>query len=307
MKVLITGANGFLGSHLVESFAEDSELSILGIYHRKREKLPSRCSVGFSYQQVELANRENTYEIFKNNSVEAVVHTAASISTRSDSNYIVEALENNVRSQANLVSAAIDYGCKRYVYCSTISVYGPAPEGNGLLTESHPKTFTDIYGWSKYAAEEILRVKAQEQRIMNGVTLRFAGIHGGDRESGVIYRMLSAALLGEPIQVDEPESRFRFLFIDDAVEAIKLALFTPLPARYNCYNVAGREIYTLGELAAEIKKIIGSSSEIHANPGGSSRNQALDISRIERDMNFCPTTLSQNLQRLVRTADVKAF
>ena len=307
MNVLITGANGFLGSQLMESFRGDREVSILGIYHRGKENVPGMASGRFSYLRADLASREAAYEIFKNNSIEAVIHAAASISKRNDSDYIVDALENNVRSQANLVSAAIDCGCKRYVYCSTISVYGCAPGENGLLIENDPKIFTDVYGWSKYAAEEILRVKTQKQRVMRGVTLRFSGVHGGGRESGVIYRMVRGALLGEPIKVDEPESRFRFLFIDDAVQAVKLALFSHVPAWYNCYNVAGKDICSLGELAIEIKRMTGSSSEILISPGGTSRNQALDISRIERDMNFSPQTLRENLHHFVRTADVKSI
>jgi len=307
VNVLITGANGFLGSQLMKSFGGNREVSVLGIYHRRKENLPGRASGRFSYQYADLANKEDAYEIFKNNSIEAVIHAAACISKRNDSDYIADALENNVRSQANLVSAAIEYDCKRYVYCSTIGVYGCAPEENGLLIENDPKAFTDVYGWSKYAAEEILRVKTQKQRIMKGVTLRFAGVHGRGRESGVIYRMVRAALLGEPIKVDEPESRFRFLFMGDAVQAIKLALFSDVPALYNCYNVAGRDICSLLELAIEIKKITGSSSEILISPGGTPRSQALDISRIERDMNFSPQTLRENLHQFVRTADVKAI
>ena len=149
MNILITGANGFLGSRLVESFDDDSGVSILGTLHRRKGSLRRKASRKLSYLWAELADREKTYEIFKQNCIEAVIHAAASISKRNDADYLVEALDNNVRSQANLISAAVECGCKRYVYCSSISVYGRIPEKSGFLSENDPKAFADIYGWSK--------------------------------------------------------------------------------------------------------------------------------------------------------------
>ncbi|MDD5681500.1 MAG: hypothetical protein PHI59_09705, partial [Candidatus Omnitrophica bacterium] len=93
--------------------------------------------------------------------------------------------------------------------------------------------------------------------------------------------------------------RFRFLFVDDAVQSIMLSLFSKTAAPYRCYNVAGEEIITLKELAQQIFEIAGNPGRVVYNKDAGIRNRVLNIDRIKKELKFEPKTLKENLKLMV--------
>ena len=90
------------------------------------------------------------------------------------------------------------------------------------------------------------------------------------------------------------------LFVDDAVEALLSALRADASGTSSCYNVAGKEIHTLEELATKVVAVSGSSSAIEVRDNGRMRNQVMDITRIESELGFRPRPLEQNLAHYCR-------
>jgi len=295
-SVLITGANGFLGSSLVATLFSESGLKLVGLYRNKEDRLLRNAEETLAYVRCDLRDREAISSIFRTFQIEAVVHTAAAVSSRDDEDYLVEALRDNIQSQANLVCAALQHGCRRFIFCSTLSVYGSHLRRKTGFRENDPALPSSVYGWSKYSAEEILRVKAEASEVTQGVTLRFSGIHGPGRESGVVYNLLRSGLGGKVVTIRESRSRFRFLFVDDAVKAIRLALSGKLIEKYNCFNVAGGEIATLGELVRVVKRLPGNFCRVDIIEDSQERNQVLDIRKIRNELGFCPGTLAEKLK-----------
>jgi len=299
MKILVTGANGFLASFLIPILLEEKDVFVCGVYRNKTDRLIQDMPRNLVYERSDLSDTPNVSKLFKKYNFDAIIHTAGSISKRNDYNYLQQSIRDNMVSQENLVNEALRYKCKRYIFCSSISAYGDsAKSGSGFSEDDLPEP-RNVYGWSKYTAEELLRVKTRSQTVMKGIVLRFAGIHGVGRQSGVIYTIINSALHEERLAINEPKSRFRFLFADDAAQAIMLALFSKQMTPYRCYNVAGEETVTLDELARQIFKITGRSNRISYNKEGSSRSQVLNIDKIKRDLKFRPRTLTENLKSMV--------
>lgn len=291
---MVTGANGFLGSNLITSLLEKDEVSILGVYHNKKDRLQRFENKRIKCFQCDLSNRQFVQKMFKLHPVDAVIHAAASINEKDNAEYIFDAINSNILSQSNLVTEAQSIGCSRFIYCSSISVYGHSIKGEEIKEEDKPCP-KNIYGWSKNSAEDFLRVALQLNNKLMGVSLRFAGIHGAGRLSGVIYQMVKSALSGDEISVIEPESQFRILFVEDAVQAILLSLICNLKERYQCYNVAGRDIVNLAELASKITSAIESKGRIKKYVTSRVRYEVQSISKIQNDLGYTPKSLSEHL------------
>ena len=134
---------------------------------------------------------------------------------------------------------------------------------------------------------------------MKSVSLRFSGIHGQGRTTGVVYKMIKSALAGEPIKVNEPLSRFKLLFVDDAIQTICLTLFKKNRSLYTCYNVAGKDILSLTELVEKIKNATDSTSKIHLLENSTARNKVLNTKKIEKELKYKPDNIDNHLRKFI--------
>lgn len=298
-RVLVTGANGFLASHLIPALLDRGDIFICGTYRRAINRLIQKPPHNLAYEQCDLSDVPGVEGLFRKYRFDAIVHTAGSISTRNDYDYLQESIRDNMASQENLVNEALKHGCKLYIFCSSISSYGDSAQRKDGFREDDIPQPRDVYGWSKYTSEELLRIKTKNQDTMNSIVLRLAGIHGPSRQNGAVYNIARSAVSEEEIVINEPKSLFRFLFVDDAAQAIILALFNRPAAHHVCYNVAGEEIVSLGELAQEIFEISGRSGRITYNKGGKMRNQVMNIDKIKKELKFKPKTLKENLKSMI--------
>ena len=299
INVMVTGGNGFLGSHIIKELITIKGIFVYGIYHNNAHRLIRDETKNLVYLRCDLSNREAVFRIFEKNPITVIIHAAASISTSNDPEYLLEAMRDNISSQANLVSEGLNHDCKLFIYCSSIDVYGDSTlYKNGINEDILPRPM-NIYGWSKHAAEESLSIMTKNKKKMKGVSLRFSGIHGQGRTTGVVYKMIKSALAGELIKVDEPRSRFRLLFVDDAIQAICLTLFKKHQSVYTCYNVTGKDILSLAELAEKIKTATASSSKIHLLENSKTRNKILSTEKIEKELKYKPDNTDNNLRKFI--------
>jgi nucleoside-diphosphate-sugar epimerase len=205
---------------------------------------------------------------------------------------------------ANLLAESMRKGCKLFLFCSSVSVYGDIliSESDTKSTKKRisedvwPKPFS-YYGCSKLSAEALLRICA-ESSSMKGVCLRLAGTHGPGRKNGVFYNMVTNALRGKPLRVEEPRSRFRLLFLDDAIQAMVACLQAPTKENYRCYNVASKDVFTLSELAKQIITYTGSKSSLDIHDRGRVRNQVWSIDRICKETEFRPKSLEKHISMM---------
>jgi len=287
--LLVTGANSFVGSNLIRFLVHRNEFQIVATYRNNKEALMNPCPSHLKYVHCDLSDINSVCNIFKHYDIKHIIHLAAAVPNKSEANYAESLERDNILPLNNLLELARNKSCKRFIFTSSISVYEGLESSKNELLESLKLSPVSTYGKSKLHGENLLSQNSGE--ILKGVSLRFSGVHGVGKVRGAVYNFIKAALVHEPLNIFEPNSLFRFLFVDDAIQSILLSLNKKLPDSYCCYNVAGKEKISLLELAKLVVKLTKSKSVLNEAKNKIVRNQALNIKQICADLDFMPSPL----------------
>jgi nucleoside-diphosphate-sugar epimerase len=219
MRVFLTGATGFVGSHVARYLlAEGHTLQALV---RRRSDTADLERLGVERAIVSLNDfRGLTHAI---EGCDAVVHIAGLIKSRSDG----EMLEVNARCTATLGRAALA-ACPdltRFVYVSSIAAAGPGPADLRPMREQDPARPVSVYGRSKRLGEEHLIALADRLPL---TILRPPVVYGPrDRELLKVFRMVKARLM---LVRGRGEARVSLIYVEDLARAVALSLTTPHPS-----------------------------------------------------------------------------
>jgi dTDP-glucose 4,6-dehydratase len=291
--LLVTGADSFIGSAFIRRIVHDSDIPVVAIYRHSQTRQINSLPANLQYVRCDLANPAEVNRLFENFEFETIVHAAGARPVLNEALLGSTAVRDTIQTTANLSDAAEKQRCRKFVFTSAIGVYDGIEQPADGFHEDMRLAPSTIFGWSKLAAENLMRLYTSYG--MNLVTLRFPGVHGWGKNYGVVHTMLQRALRGAPLSISEPESRFRLLFIDDAVEALLLAVRIYPENSYTCFNVAGDEISTLPELAKEILSVTGSESEVLCSENSRARSQVLNTDLAKRELGFSPRAMRHHL------------
>lgn len=322
--ILVTGAAGFLGSHLSQRLLDRGD-EVVGVDDFNDYYDPSlkqaradglRINHGFRFFEGDIADRSFMTELFRSQRPENVVHLAAQAGVRHS------LVDPYVYIQSNLVGFAnVLEGCRRVevehlVYASSSSVYG----ANSALPYSekqpvgHP---VSLYSASKRANELMAHSYAHLFSIPC-TGLRYFTVYGPwGRPDMAYYRFAQSILEGRTIQLYNRGRMSRdFTFIDDAVEATIRILDKPAApdpdwssdrpdlatgsAPFRVYNVGTGRTVTLHEFVQALEKALGCKAKIEPMPmqPGDVRATRADVERLMRDFDYRPQVpIEEGLQR----------
>ena len=303
MKVLVTGAAGFIASRLCRRLLDDG-LDVHGLdcftdyyprWIKTRNLQPLLKDRRFKFTEADL-NDCPLGRILR--SVESVYHLAAQAGVRASWGRSFESyIRHNIAATQRLLEAAKDRPLRKIVYASSSSVYGLTPDLP--MTETSPLIPISPYGVTKLAAEQLAYLYHKNHGLPV-VSLRFFTVFGpGQRPDMAFHKFFKAILEGREIPVFGDGSQTRdFTYIDDIVEALRSAERVGAPGEV--YNVGGGHRERLSDLFPVLEEITGRPVKIRKieSQKGDAPHTFASIEKARRDLGFSPRTpLRDGLER----------
>ena len=271
LTCLVTGGAGFMGAHVARDLLNRPELRDARIVVLDdlsggfRENVPDDPRVDFV--QGSVTDAELIDELFDKHSFRYVWHLAA---------YAAEGLShfirrfnytNNLIGSVNLINASVRHETERFVFTSSIAVYGSAQVP---MTEQTVPCPEDPYGVSKYAVELDLRA-AHETFGLNYTVFRPHNVYGeyqhiGDRYRNVVGIFMNRIMRGETLPVfGTGEQKRAFSYVGDVTPQIAAAPFVP-ESRNKVFNVGANQAVSVNELARTVAGEFGVAPAIEYLP-----------------------------------------
>lgn len=316
MKILVTGAAGFIGFALTKRLLERGDV-VLGLdnlndYYdvslkKSRLKILEQYE-HFQFKKVDLADKKNLDETFREFTPQRVANLAAQAGVRYSLEHPQTYIDSNITGFLNILEACRHYGCEHLTYASSSSVYG----SNTLMPFSvhspteHP---VSLYAASKKANELMAHTYSHLFNIPT-TGLRFFTVYGPwGRPDMAAFKFTRAILAGEPIDVyNHGHHRRDFTYVDDIVEGVVRVIDktatpnniwsgnSPDPATshapYRVYNIGNHSPVLLSDFISTLEEVIGKEAKKNykdMQPGDVPDTFA-DCEDLKREFDYHPST-----------------
>lgn len=292
--VLITGAAGFVGSHLCESLLEKGH-RIIGLdafipYYPRPLKEQNLAGVQdnprFSFHELDLRSDELAPAL---DGVDAVIHLAAQAGLVRSWDQFDSYMTCNVQATQRLLESAVRAGVDHFVQCSTSSVYGRFATGD----ETSPLEPVSPYGITKLAAEHLCWAYAQKDALPVTVA-RLYSVYGPRQRPDMGYNIFIRRILNDElitIDGDGTDSRSN-TFVLDCVDGLTRILAQPAQSVGETFNIGGGEEVNVLQVLEMLAELTGKTPRTVHGPkrAGDQRRTAADISKARTLLGYDPTT-----------------
>ena len=323
MTVLVTGAAGFIGSSTADALLRRGE-EVIGIdnlndYYdpalkmARVERLRDAFGNAYTFEQVDFGDQDALNAFAEPHRFDRIVHVGAQAGVRYSLVNPQAYVRSNLMGQINMLELARHREVKHFVYASSSSVYG----GNETLpfrVEDRVDHPISLYAATKKADELMGESYAHLFRIpMTG--LRFFTVYGPwGRPDMAMWIFTKALYEGRPLTIfNNGEMRRDFTYIDDIVRGVIACLDRPptddgqekaggSKSPHAVYNIGNHRSEELMRMVGLIEQATGRKAEVEFQPmqPGDVKDTFADISAIQRDLGFEPTTsIDEGIPRFV--------
>ena len=314
--ILITGAAGFIGFHLAKKRLQAGD-EVVGVdnlndYYDvslKKSRLEQlKKYPNFTFEKLDISDRESVARLFKKYSFISVVNLAAQAGVRYSIKNPLAYIDTNVLGFTNMIEGSRHHKVKHLVYASTSSVYGanelqPFSESRGV---DHPLA---IYAASKKCNELIAHSYAHLYGLPS-TGLRFFTVYGPwGRPDMALFLFTRAMINDEPIKVFNFGNMVRdFTYVDDIVEGVSRAIDKPAKpnknwdpqnpdpassyAPYKIYNIGNSKPVPLMDYIHAVEKALGKKAMLEMLPmqDGDVPSTFADTTKLQEDLGYKPST-----------------
>lgn len=310
-KVLITGAAGFIGSHLskrllelgatVIGFDNINDYYDVGLKESRLEIL--RQYPSFTFVKGDLADEVAVTALFEQYQPDIVVNLAAQAGVRYSIDHPRSYIDSNIIGFFNILEACRHHEVEHLLFASSSSVYGNQQKTPFSTTDNvdHP---ISLYAATK-KSDELMAYTYSHLYGIPATGLRFFTVYGPfGRPDMAYFKFTNKIRKGEAIQIYNNGDMYRdFTYVDDIVTGIEHMLCNPPKAnelgdRYKVYNIGNNKPEKLMHFIEVLEQAIGKTAKkefLPMQPGDVYQTYA-DVSELERDFDFKPaTTIEEGL------------
>ncbi len=287
--VLVTGGCGWLGSSLVARLIGEGVEVVVA-------DLPSLIAASPSIEAdllpLDVSEPGALDSIVAQRRPEAIVHLAYLLGPASQAD-VSRALSVNCLGTAKVFDAAIDHDVRRVVWLSSSAVYGrPETYGDELISEEDLRGDTHLlYGATKRFNEQMAAIYTRD-RGLDQISLRLSlgyGPPGRDRGfSAQVSNLFEGAFSGAETRLVFPDSVQNWVYVDDVVEAIMLAL-AKVSVEHRVFNISSDETYTPAQVGDLLRERFPEAKLEFISEGEAEWPARLDYSRARAELGYQPS------------------
>ena len=294
-RVLVTGASGFIGSHVVDALVKMSAFVTAGISYTKPLKKAKRSFSSplnrILLKRVNLLSINDCLKITKN--IDIVLNFAALDGGHSfKEKHSADIMRVNSQIALNMLEASRQNSVERFLLMSSVEVYSslsPLPLYDSYFSDKSTEKFTNGYIWSKQFSEILAKTYASDYKLKIAIA-RCGNVYGPRddiNKKRIISTFISNALEGKDILIlGNPSSKRSFLYIADLLPA----LFNLVEKYSNCdpVNIASEQVISYKQLAKLVNNLVGSKSKVieKNKPSKKSIHRIIDVGKAKKILNF---------------------
>lgn len=256
MKILVTGANGFVGSAVVNSLVNNADITLRAAVRQEDHSLFAAVDI---IQVADLAADTDWGAALEN--IDVVIHTAARVHVMKDgaTDPLAEYRQINVEGTLNLARQAVTAGVKRFIFISSIKVNGEETALNSPFSGDDLPAPVDPYGLSKLEAEQGLQKIAAETG-MEVVIIRPPLVYGSNVK-GNFQTMMRWLDKGVPLPLGAIHNKRSLVALDNLVDLIVTCIDHPAAANQTFLAGDGEDLSTT-ELLQRMAKAMGKPARL---------------------------------------------
>ncbi len=315
-KILVTGGAGFIGFHLTKRLLdlnyEVMAIDNLNDYYDiklKEERLRIlEKNSSFSFRKIDIYNKEELENIFKENNFDIVINLAAQAGVRYSIDYPDSYIVSNIIGFYNILECCRNYPVKHLLFASSSSVYGKNKKVP-YSTDDKVDQPVSLYAATK-KSDELLAYAYSNLYDIKVTGLRFFTVYGPYGRPDMAYFSFTKNIIDDKeIKVFNNGDMYRdFTYIDDIVEGI-IELLDKVPLKdengvsYKIYNIGNNHPVKISKFIEILEKEIGKDAKkvyLPMQPGDVYQTYA-DITDLTKETGFVPkTSLEEGLSKFVK-------
>jgi UDP-glucuronate 4-epimerase len=297
MKVLVTGAAGFIGMHCAQRLLERGD-EVVGVdnlspYYSvklKKDRLARLKHRRFRFHKLDIARAAPLQALFRKTRPGAVLHLAAQAGVRHSLKNPQAYIQANVVGFANLLECCRAYPPSHLVFASSSSVYGANPKLP--WSESHNvDNPISLYAATK-KADELMAHTYSHLYGLNTTGLRYFTVYGPWGRPDMSPMLFASAIMqGKPIPVfNRGDMKRDFTYVDDVVEGTLRVL--DQPNKYAIYNIGNHQPVALLDYITTLERALGRKAKLALKPMqlGDVKSTYADTSALRAAVGFAPST-----------------
>ncbi len=302
MRVLVTGANGFLGRAVIHRLLLRGDMEVIGI-SRSNTDLPIRCYT------LDILKAGKVEQVFQKHIFDVVIHLAALTAHSQIVDNKFEALDINLTGTKNLLQA-FNAHCKNalFVYASTGKVYGVA-EAVPITENTFPKPM-NILGKSKYITEKVIDFYAQPDNQY--LITRIFNIYGGrQKENFIVPTIVKQLKEGKQLHLGNITDQRDYLYVDDFVNAFVGCIDAKEQlGNFEIINIGSGIPTSVGDIIHAFERCLDIGIQIESDPGKFRKDEMpveyCDNSKLKKLTGWNPQySLDTAIDRICKEAGLK--
>lgn len=253
MRILVTGAGGFIGGNLVERLRCDDAVEVTAVARRK----PASTDARVRWLEADVSKADWTAKL-ADEPFDVVVHLAQSRHFRDFPERAPDIFDVNVKSTFELADWARRHGVQQFLFASTGNVYGT---GAGVKDEESPCKPDSMYAASKLSAEILLKPFAQ---CMDVSALRLFGVYGPGQKNAMLPGIIQRVVTGAEITLaGNVGVRFNPIYVDDCTGVMRRIARREIELKAaQTLNIGGAEVVDLRRVVEILQLRTGQKARV---------------------------------------------